>query len=787
MRKKGISTGYVLLIIIGAIYSVLGNIFDYIKNNKNEFFYAFVIILLVFFIIPLSYKEISREINIRSNNKKHMVNKPVQEVIYNKEKEDNLRKNILIYIEKYHKKILMDFNRSEDDDFLCFLKNAICTRFCGYPDIYIKNVCTHDFLNDISDLIKSNNFKNTEKTFISYEDALRQRIVLFVEKDKKRIVRDFSSSGDRNFINFLKNTIQIQFYGNPKDYIDNICHESFLKELCNMIKSDKDTNYILDSCFDMKKLQTKYRDINIGHVNDIRSVINLTHFERGISNGSLIQPLYYINDFDKLNTDDMYVLQCMYEELLDKLKLHYEDSICADNFEEIESQLDAYILNINETITNYLRLVLAVTKNKKSVLDFVLIPYKKVFIENKFSYDIKEPTFLNTEEDDYPQKQLNDEKVRNIKEEAINKAKIIIDAIVQKREEIKSIVDNYDKNINTEAYFTLMMKYMFIPYWFFSSYDFLVKFEEESRLLCIEVQLPSEESLPKVIGIKNILKKNFEIKYKTYSNNQIIKVYNDFIYQYILSTLHFILHFDYNKQINAICINGIKSYIDKKDGILKENCVLTIHTTRESFEKINLACVDAKSCFKTLKGVSGVDFVNVTPVVPLLQFDKKDKRFVEGYDVATQLNEATNLASMNWQDFENLIRDIFEKEFAKDGGDVKVTQASHDGGVDAIAFDPDPIRGGKIVIQAKRYTNVVGVSAVRDLYGTVLNEGATKGILVTTSNFGPDAHEFAKNKPITLLSGNNLLYLLEKHGYKAKIDIKEARKILGLAEKVRSN
>jgi len=25
-----------------------------------------------------------------------------------------------------------------------------------------------------------------------------------------------------------------------------------------------------------------------------------------------------------------------------------------------------------------------------------------------------------------------------------------------------------------------------------------------------------------------------------------------------------------------------------------------------------------------------------------------------------------------------------------------------------IAFDPDPIRGGKIVIQAKRYTNVVG-------------------------------------------------------------------------------
>ena len=82
---------------------------------------------------------------------------------------------------------------------------------------------------------------------------------------------------------------------------------------------------------------------------------------------------------------------------------------------------------------------------------------------------------------------------------------------------------------------------------------------------------------------------------------------------------------------------------------------------------------------------------------------------------------------MDWEDFEHLIRELFEKEFSVNGGEVKVTQASRDGGVDAVAFDPDPIRGGKIVIQAKRYTNTVGVSAVRDLYGTVLNEGATKG------------------------------------------------------------
>ena len=161
-----------------------------------------------------------------------------------------------------------------------------------------------------------------------------------------------------------------------------------------------------------------------------------------------------------------------------------------------------------------------------------------------------------------------------------------------------------------------------------------------------------------------------------------------------------------------------------------------------------------------------------------VKISKTDKRFIDSYDVADTIDSATNIAAMDWEDFEHLIREIFEKEFSTSGGEVKVTQASRDGGVDAIAFDPDPIRGGKIVIQAKRYTNTVGVSAVRDLYGTVHNEGATKGILVTTADYGSDAYNFAKGKPLTLLNGSNLLHLLEKHGHHAKIDLKEAKKML---------
>jgi restriction system protein len=71
------------------------------------------------------------------------------------------------------------------------------------------------------------------------------------------------------------------------------------------------------------------------------------------------------------------------------------------------------------------------------------------------------------------------------------------------------------------------------------------------------------------------------------------------------------------------------------------------------------------------------------------------------------------------------------------------------------------------------------------LYGTVHNEGATKGILVTTAVYGPDAYEFAKGKPLTLLNGSELLYQLQKHGHRARIDLAEANHIE--AERVRPN
>jgi hypothetical protein len=98
------------------------------------------------------------------------------------------------------------------------------------------------------------------------------------------------------------------------------------------------------------------------------------------------------------------------------------------------------------------------------------------------------------------------------------------------------------------------------------------------------------------------------------------------------------------------------------------------------------------------------------------------------------------------------------------GYQARLTKASYDGGIDIEAFDPQPIRGGKIVVQCKKYSNVVGASYVRDLYGVVQHEGATKGILITTSHFSPDARTFAHGKPIELIERPDLEALLRQYG-----------------------
>ena len=308
--------------------------------------------------------------------------------------------------------------------------------------------------------------------------------------------------------------------------------------------------------------------------------------------------------------------------------------------------------------------------------------------------------------------------------------------------------------------------------------NFDLEYRDETGILIVNYALPALTDMPTLSEVK-FVQSSRSFKESFLSEKAISSLYDEAIYQIALRTLHELFEADVLNALVAIVLNGSVTATDKTTGNLTTTCILSIQVKKEEFVKINLANVDPKACFKALKGVGSSKLHGMTAIAPILNISREDKRIVDSYDVADSLDSSVNLAAMDWEDFEHLIREVFGKEFSANGGEVKVTQASRDGGVDAIAFDPDPIRGGKIVIQAKRYTNTVGVSAVRDLFGTVQHEGATKGILVTTADYGPDAYEFIAGKPLSLLNGANLLYLLEKHGHQARIDIREAKKLMG--------
>ena len=53
------------------------------------------------------------------------------------------------------------------------------------------------------------------------------------------------------------------------------------------------------------------------------------------------------------------------------------------------------------------------------------------------------------------------------------------------------------------------------------------------------------------------------------------------------------------------------------------------------------------------------------------------------------------------------------------------------------------------------------MAAVRELYGAMQNERAGRGILVTTAHYGKGAHDFVRDKEITLIDGAGLLHLLQ--------------------------
>ena len=344
---------------------------------------------------------------------------------------------------------------------------------------------------------------------------------------------------------------------------------------------------------------------------------------------------------------------------------------------------------------------------------------------------------------------------------------------------IDNIISDYKgkSEQGVEAYFNFVLGQMDLPICVPRTWK--LSFSQDNRIMIIEHEFPElgEIKFSKTVPPKES-DRSQQSQEKPATKTEVKEVSDIFYPSLCLRLAYEVFKNDPKKVIDAIAINGLVKYREKKTGQKKTSYCASLFASSSDLSKLEIDHLDPVVAFQSLKGMNASSRYEITPIAPQIRINSDDARFVEAKDILSKLSKDTNLAAMDWEAFEHLVRELFEKVWGSEGAEVNVTQASRDQGVDAIIFDPDPIKGGKIVIQAKRYTNLVEVSAVRDLFGTVLNEGANKGILVTTSNFGPDSYEFVKGKPLTLIEGSELLSLLGTQGYDYKIDLKEAKELL---------
>jgi restriction system protein len=298
--------------------------------------------------------------------------------------------------------------------------------------------------------------------------------------------------------------------------------------------------------------------------------------------------------------------------------------------------------------------------------------------------------------------------------------------------------------------------------------------DPNTKVVLIELQFPDFTKHRFEVDRTVVGKK---IKYATETQKK--KIVRQCLYSIVIRAGYLASKVLESTSYKTIAINVSQDWFDPATGVPRIGIICSLQAQVSEFSGLHLDQVDPEACFRHLKGIAVPSFDSISPVRPIFVLNKSDERFIETRNLDAVLTPEANLAAMPWEDFEQLVAQLFEWEFVKEGVEVRVTRVSRDRGVDAVLFDPHPLRGGKFVLQAKRYTKPVDVAAVRDLYGTVVNEGANRGILITTSSYGPDSYAFAKDKPISLVDGPNLLVMLRRHGKQFRIDLEEARRLNG--------
>ncbi|MFG2987093.1 restriction endonuclease [Streptomyces sp. NPDC048258] len=290
-------------------------------------------------------------------------------------------------------------------------------------------------------------------------------------------------------------------------------------------------------------------------------------------------------------------------------------------------------------------------------------------------------------------------------------------------------------------------------------------YDPGARQLVLDWELPGYEVVPEAKSVR-YMPSTDQDKETARPATQRRALHRDLLAQCVLLVVRELYAADEFGVLDSVVVNGFVDAHDPVTGLEAQLVLATVSAARSAFEVLRLEQVSAVDCLvEGLRGQLSARPDQLTAVRPGRRPDEIGGGVVSHGGHAGGGQDEPDLFEMDPIAFENLVAELFRAM----GMEALTTQRSGDGGVDIEANDPSPITGGRIVVQVKRYRNTVSPTAVRDLYGTVQDKGANKGVLVTTASFGPGSYTFANGKPLELVPGDKLVELLHQYGLRGRL------------------
>ena len=286
-------------------------------------------------------------------------------------------------------------------------------------------------------------------------------------------------------------------------------------------------------------------------------------------------------------------------------------------------------------------------------------------------------------------------------------------------------------------------------------------YRRDPREVVVDIRLPDVKVLPAEKSVKYIhARRSFTVKER--SRTELASMYGDLLAVLPLCVAHLLFSSLDGKTLDSVTVNGLLPTVDRATGRPITRYLVSATTSRLTFNELLLdePELDPVLCMRELGAKLSPHPLDYEEVPAFLTFEQAKYRLDMSIDIAAGLDGRSDLSTMDPFAFEQLIRELLRE---MTGVDARVTRRSRDDGIDGVLFDCDAVLGGEVVVQAKRYRNVVPANDIRALAGVMHDKRANHAIFVTTAWFSDDGRRFALDNRVRLIEGPELKHLLRVH------------------------